>query len=505
MVDNINAVLGAAYVVPQILLPLGISFFTFTQIAYLVDSYRGEAKEYDFLNYALFVTFFPHLIAGPILHHHEMISQFKSHRNLSIRHRNILLGLFTFSIGLFKKAVIADTFAIWANAGFDGTAQLDFFNAWLTSLSYTFQLYFDFSGYCDMAIGASPLFNIWLPINFNSPYKALDIQDFWRRRHMTLSRYLRDYLYIPLGGNRCSPGRVYFNLMATFVLGGLWHGANWMFIIWGALHGGALVLHRFWSGRGWSMPKPLAWLVTFLFINVTWVFFRAKDMDDARRILGGMVDFASIQQLPLVAIPCNQLAWGGWLTDYLLRWFPTGLVANFLCFCAVVVAFVIVRQKNSFDLMQSGLSRKKMTGALSLFCFAGWEQWLTSQGVQAFHVVLGPNKDSVYGDMAPGWAQALKPSATDTLIAGMKPGQYVDVRPAMLKARSEFSQALYYKTDTHWNRLGGWIAMRALGDELARTAPGLHTLSGQQVRPGTAAQRNGGDLANFLKVERDLA
>lgn len=381
LVDNINGVFGAAYVVPQILLPLGISFFTFTQIAYLVDSYRGEAKEYDFLNYALFVTFFPHLIAGPILHHHEMMSQFKSHRNLSIRHRNILLGLFIFSIGLFKKAVIADTFAIWANAGFDGTAPLDFFSAWLTSLSYTFQLYFDFSGYCDMAIGASLLFNIWLPINFNSPYKALDIQDFWRRWHMTLSRYLRDYLYIPLGGNRCSSGRVYFNLMATFVLGGLWHGASWMFIIWGALHGGALVLHRFWSGRGWRMPKPLAWLVTFLFINVTWVFFRAKDMDDARRILGGMVDFASIQQLPLVAVPSNQLAWGGWLTDYLLRWLPTGLAANFLCFCAVVVAFVIVRQKNSFDLMQSGLSRAKMTGALLLFCFAMYSVLVTTTSV----------------------------------------------------------------------------------------------------------------------------
>ena len=232
-----------------------------------------------------------------------------------------------------------------------------------------------------MAIGASLLFNIWLPINFNSPYKALDIQDFWRRWHMTLSRYLRDYLYIPLGGNRCSSGRVYFNLMATFVLGGLWHGASWMFIIWGALHGGALVLHRFWSGRGWRMPKPLAWLVTFLFINVTWVFFRAKDMDDARRILGGMVDFVSIQQLPLVAIPSNQLAWGGWLTDYLLRWLPTGLAANFLCFCAVVVAFVIVRQKNSFDLMQSGLSRSKMTGALLLFCFAMYSVLVTTTSV----------------------------------------------------------------------------------------------------------------------------
>ena len=167
---------------PNILLPLGISFFTFTQIAYLVDSYRGEAGEYDFLNYALFVTFFPHLIAGPILHHREMMSQFKSRWTLAIRYRNIALGLFIFSIGLFKKVVIADTFAVWANAGFDIAdegSSLDFFSAWAASLSYTFQLYFDFSGYCDMAIGAALLFNIWLPINFNSPYQALNIQDFW--------------------------------------------------------------------------------------------------------------------------------------------------------------------------------------------------------------------------------------------------------------------------------------------------------------------------------------
>ena len=190
LVDNINVALKAHYVLPQIVLPLGISFFTFTQIAYLVDSYRGEAKEYNFLNYALFVTFFPHLIAGPILHHGEMMPQFESRWRWAVRYRNIVLGLFIFSIGLFKKVILADTFAIWANRGFDGGVPLDFFRAWGTSLSYTFQLYFDFSGYCDMAIGAALLFNIWLPINFNSPYKALDIQDFWRRSvsytHLTL-------------------------------------------------------------------------------------------------------------------------------------------------------------------------------------------------------------------------------------------------------------------------------------------------------------------------------
>lgn len=199
LIENINWALSTSYAQPHILLPLAISFFTFTQIVYLVDSYRGETAEYNLLNYSLFVTFFPHLIAGPIVHHRQIMPQFSSKWTLLPRHTNILKGLFIFAIGLFKKAVIADSFAVWATAGFDGGQPLGFFDAWATSLSYTFQLYFDFSGYCDMAIGASLLFNIWLPINFNSPYKALNIQDFWRRWHITLSNFLRDYLYIPLG------------------------------------------------------------------------------------------------------------------------------------------------------------------------------------------------------------------------------------------------------------------------------------------------------------------
>jgi D-alanyl-lipoteichoic acid acyltransferase DltB (MBOAT superfamily) len=366
---------------PQILLPLGISFFTFTQIAYLVDSYRGEAKEYDFLNYALFVTFFPHLIAGPILHHRDMMSQFASRWTLAVRYRNIIPGLFIFSIGLFKKVVIADTFAIWANTGFDGGKTLYFFSAWATSLSYTFQLYFDFSGYCDMAIGASLLFNIWLPINFNSPYKALDIQDFWRRWHMTLSRYLRDYLYIPLGGNRCSTGRVYFNLMATFVLGGLWHGASWMFIIWGALHGAALVTHRVWKSLDWRLPKFAAWFLTFGFINLSWVFFRAKTFDDAHRVIGGMIDIKSAFNFPVKNISTGNLAWGGWFSDYLLTWLPAGLAGNVLCFGAIILASGIISQKNSVELMLGGQSKAKLSGALLLFCIAMYSVMITTSSV----------------------------------------------------------------------------------------------------------------------------
>jgi alginate O-acetyltransferase complex protein AlgI len=381
LVDNINAAFNVGYALPQILLPLGISFFTFTQIAYLVDSYRGEAKEYDLLNYSLFVTFFPHLIAGPILHHREMMSQFQSRWTLAVRYRNILLGLFIFSIGLFKKTIIADTFANWANAGFDGGVTLDFFSAWATSLAYTFQLYFDFSGYCDMAIGASLLFNIWLPINFNSPYKALDIQDFWRRWHITLSRFLRDYLYIPLGGNRCSAARGYFNLMATFVLGGLWHGAGWMFVIWGALHGAALVIHRVWKELGLSMPNTMAWFLTFSFVNITWVFFRAKTLDDALGVLHGMANIDSMLNLPVASIPTNDLAWGGWFSDYLLSYLPVGLAANILCYTAIVFAFVIVSQKNSFELMMSGYSKAKLSGASLLFCIAMYSTMMTKSSV----------------------------------------------------------------------------------------------------------------------------
>jgi D-alanyl-lipoteichoic acid acyltransferase DltB (MBOAT superfamily) len=381
-VDNLNLALGTGYQWPKILLPLGISFFTFTQIAYLVDSYRGEVEDYDFLNYALFVTFFPHLIAGPILHHREMMSQFRSRWTWAIRYRNIYLGLFIFSVGLFKKVILADTFSIWANAGFDGGMNLDFFSAWATSFSYTFQLYFDFSGYCDMAIGASLLFNVWLPINFNSPYKALDIRDFWRRWHMTLSRYLRDYLYIPLGGNRGRPVRVYFNIMATFVLGGLWHGASWMFVIWGALHGAALVLHRIWTRFGLRMPNVLAWLLTFGFVNVTWVFFRAKTLDDARRVLRGMVDFHSITNLPISAIPTDHLAWGGWFSDYLLRWLPTGLAANFLCFATVVIAFGILSVKNGCELITTGrIGVWRFSGALLMFCIAMYGTMVTASTV----------------------------------------------------------------------------------------------------------------------------
>lgn len=288
-ISNTNLIFNSNIDLLHIVLPLGISFFTFTQIAYIVDAYRGEVKEMDYLSYSLFVTFFPHLLAGPILHHKEIMPQFNRARNFVKNYSNISMGVFLFSMGLFKKVIIADTFAVWATNGFDNAEVLTFFEAWATSLSYTFQLYFDFSGYTDMAIGIALLFNIKFPINFNSPYKAMDIQDFWRRWHITLSRFLRDYIYIPLGGNRKGEIRTYSNLMTTFILGGIWHGAGWTFVFWGFLHGGALVIHRLWKSFGFGMNNILAWFITFNFINITWIFFRAKSFDNATKVLSGMV------------------------------------------------------------------------------------------------------------------------------------------------------------------------------------------------------------------------
>lgn len=370
LLGNVNGIFGTNHQLPHIVLPLAISFFTFTQIVYLVDSYRGETAEYNLLNYSLFVTFFPHLIAGPIVHHRQIMPQFASRWTLARRYSNILKGLLIFAIGLFKKVVIADSFAVWATAGFDGGHTLGFFSAWATSLSYTFQLYFDFSGYCDMAIGASLLFNIWLPINFNSPYKALDIQDFWRRWHITLSSFLRDYLYVPLGGNRYAGYRTYLNLFITFVLGGLWHGATWMFVIWGAMHGCAIAIHRFWKGFNRPFPPALAWLITFTFVNIAWVFFRAKTLDDAMRVLRGMVDLRSVFSHASASIPTRDLAWGGVLSDTLLDNLPASLVGQIPAYLAIIAAFALIAQKNSMEMASGAIRTNKLIYGATLLLVA---------------------------------------------------------------------------------------------------------------------------------------
>jgi alginate O-acetyltransferase complex protein AlgI len=301
LVANVAAATGLELTIRKIVLPLGISFFTFTQIAFLADTYRGLAREPKFVHYLLFVTYFPHLIAGPILHHKEMMPQFARPETYRFNTANLVTGTVYFIIGLFKKVVLADGVAVYAAPVFDAAAKGQHFlmqDAWGGALAYTFQLYFDFSGYCDMAIGASLMFGIVLPLNFDSPYKSRSITEFWRRWHMTLSRFLRDYLYIPLGGNRKGRVRRYVNLFITMLLGGLWHGAGWTFVIWGGLHGLYLAInHAFTTARvrfGFDAPSRVgsaaSWLVTFLAVVVGWVFFRADSWDSALRILAGMAD-----------------------------------------------------------------------------------------------------------------------------------------------------------------------------------------------------------------------
>ena len=296
--DTSRALTGAHWTTADIVLPIGISFFTFQQIAYLVDVARGETHEESLIRYSLFVAFFPQLIAGPIVHHKEMLPQFRRHNGLRLRYEDLTIGLVFFAAGLFKKAFVADSLALPANTVFDAAEAgepLHFFLAWKGALAYTFQIYFDFSGYSDMAVGLGRMFGIRLPFNFDSPYRAANIIDFWRRWHMTLSRFLRDYLYIPLGGSRRGRVRRYVNLMITMVLGGLWHGAGWTFVFWGALHGVYLMVNHLWRmlwrwpvGTWWS--RGLSYGVTFLAVVVGWVFFRAESFAGALAVLRGMVN-----------------------------------------------------------------------------------------------------------------------------------------------------------------------------------------------------------------------
>ncbi|GAB5506222.1 MAG: MBOAT family protein [Rhizobiaceae bacterium] len=302
--------------IPIVPLPIGISFFTFTQIAFLVDAQRGLAREYRLPDYGLFVTWFPHLIAGPILHHREMMPQFRDKDALRIRWHNLAIGFAVFTMGLVKKVILADGVAqyvvstnplspfLHAETGIAVT----FISGWSGALAYTLQLYFDFSAYSDMAIGLSFLFGIRLPVNFNSPYKSANISEFWRRWHITLSRFLRDYLYISLGGNRRGPVRRYFNLFITMVLGGLWHGAGWTFIIWGAMHGAFLIVYHAFSAlmtrafgdrnRNGVLRRLAGIALTFLVVVVAWVMFRAPSLEAAMEIYRGMAGMNGLGLIP---------------------------------------------------------------------------------------------------------------------------------------------------------------------------------------------------------------
>jgi D-alanyl-lipoteichoic acid acyltransferase DltB (MBOAT superfamily) len=295
-VSTVGALTGIDWHIGHIVLPLAISFFTFQQIAYIVESTRDGKPADSFVDYSLFVLFFPHLIAGPITHHKEMLPQFAASGTGRLPRSYLLVGTAVFIMGLAKKVVLADGFALLADPAFDAVrdgTQLAMGDAWLGALGYTLQLYFDFSGYSDMAIGLGLMFGILLPVNFASPYKATSIVEFWRRWHISLSRFLRSYLYIALGGNRRGPIRRYANLMTTMALGGLWHGANWTFLMWGVLHGLYLVINHMWTAQfgkrgGGPVGKALGWLLTMLAVVVAWVLFRIEGFDSAWSYLVSM-------------------------------------------------------------------------------------------------------------------------------------------------------------------------------------------------------------------------
>lgn len=306
LLSNLSDIISHPIAIEQIVLPLGISFFTFQKIAFLVDASRGEIKSCRFHDYCLFVTFFPQLIAGPIVQHKQIIPQLSNTKALRITSETLTIGLSIFFIGLFKKIALADTIAVYANAVFDAAAigtQLSIWEAWCGAFAYALQLYFDFSGYSDMAIGLGYLFGIKLPINFNSPYQARSIIDFWRRWHMTLSTFLKDYLYIPLGGNQNGSFRRYLNLFLTMLIGGLWHGANWTFVLWGGLHGVYLILNHAWRwlcqakrlniGRS-ILFRYFAQIITLLAVVVAWVPFRAENISITKSMWSRMFSLEAI-------------------------------------------------------------------------------------------------------------------------------------------------------------------------------------------------------------------
>lgn len=352
-ISTAGAITGEKFALLNIVLPLGISFFTFTQISFLADVYRGVATGYNFIHYMLFVSYFPHLIAGPLLHHGQIVPQFESAKTYTPNAGDIAMGLTMFTIGLAKKVLVADNLSGYAVPLFsmaDSGLELRLMSAWSGALAYTFQLYFDFSGYSDMAIGLSLLFGVRLPVNFNSPYKARNIIEFWRRWHITLALFLRDYLYFPLGGNRRGPRRRYVNLMITMLLGGLWHGASWTFVLWGGLHGVYLMINHAWQDWRKRLDLPFAatrigrivpTAITFVVVVIGWVFFRAETLEGAMIFLRGM---GGVAGLSLDEFTDAQL--GSPLPFALLIGFCGAVV--FLCPNSQEIGAVLARRRPSF-------------------------------------------------------------------------------------------------------------------------------------------------------------
>ena len=285
-VENINEVFKTDISLLELALPLGISFYIFQQLAYVIDYYRGDCDKYSFLEFAAYSMFFPKLIQGPLAGHAELIVQLRDETNYRLNYDNLSKGIYALALGLAKKVLLADTFAKMVSIGYQDVSQLNTPSALLVMVCYSLQLYFDFSGYCDMAYGIGLFFNVVLPFNFNSPYKAASIMDFWERWHITLTKFFTKYLYIPLGGNRKGNVRTYVNVWLVFLISGLWHGANWTFVLWGAIHGLFSVIERFKLSKAVMarIPNAVKMVVTFILVTFLWSLFRAESVTQAMEL-----------------------------------------------------------------------------------------------------------------------------------------------------------------------------------------------------------------------------
>ena len=350
-IENINVLFNTNLIITKIILPLGISFFTFQQISYIVDVYNSKEKVPSVVDFVFFVSFFPQLIAGPIVLSKEMLPQIEDEKNKAINYKHLLMGIYIFSMGLVKKVFLADTFANFSEAGFDVMTTLTTLEAWMTSLSYTLQLYFDFSGYCDMAFGIAMMFNIILPINFNSPYKSKSISEFWQRWHITLGRFLKNYVYIPLGGNRKTEIITLRNLFLVFLVSGIWHGAGWNFILWGILHGIFIILDKITEKYNFKISSKYKYIYifriifTFNIINVLWIFFRADSIQHAFKIIKAMFN---IKNINLILSTNFESASAGF--------FHMSMIIKILIFSLILVFY----SKNSFEKLESTDLKRKM-------------------------------------------------------------------------------------------------------------------------------------------------
>ncbi len=349
-ISNINMAFHKDIALLNIALPLGISFFTFQQVSFVVDAYKGEVPKYNFLHYACFVTYFPQLIAGPIVTHDELVPQFLDEKKKHIDWENMSKGMYIFALGLGKKVLIADVFGVGVDWGYSNLADLDSITAFLVMLGYTIQIYFDFSGYCDMAIGLGKMMNIDLPLNFNSPYKALTINEFWARWHMTLTRFFTRYVYIPLGGNRKGAARTYLNIFIVFLASGFWHGANWTFIVWGIMHGVFQIITRMFKKGFNKIPKVINWTITFLFVNIAWVFFRADSLTDAVFLIKRIFAFENTGFVSGLYYQFMTTEMNAILPHTGIQTFVPGFA---LLFFYIGAMLIILLSKNAYEKMQS--------------------------------------------------------------------------------------------------------------------------------------------------------